>query len=66
MNIRVNQETHEFPPRTSISQVIEAMGLNPKYVAVEVNLELIPRSSHAEHLLQEGDELEVVTLVGGG
>jgi len=66
MNIRVNQQTHEFPLKTTIRQVVEELGLNPKYVAVEVNLELISRDCHADHQLQEGDELEVVTLVGGG
>jgi sulfur carrier protein len=38
----------------------------PKHVAVEVNLELVPRARHAEHRLREKDRLEVVTLVGGG
>jgi len=37
-----------------------------KPVAVEVNLELVPRQRHAEHRLAEGDRLEIVTLVGGG
>ena len=36
------------------------------YVAVEVNLELVPRRRHAEHVLRDGDRVEVVTLVGGG
>jgi sulfur carrier protein len=40
--------------------------LGGKPVAVEVNLELVPRQNHAQHLLAEGDRLEIVTLVGGG
>ena len=42
------------------------LGLADTYVAVEVNLELVPRQDHARHRLAEGDRLEIVTLVGGG
>jgi sulfur carrier protein len=35
-------------------------------IAVEVNMELIPREDHAQHILRDGDELEVVKFVGGG
>jgi sulfur carrier protein len=35
-------------------------------LAVEVNQEIVPRARHAEHLLADGDKLEIVTLVGGG
>jgi sulfur carrier protein len=37
-----------------------------KQIAVEVNRELVPRSRHAEHRLQPGDQVEIVTLAGGG
>jgi sulfur carrier protein len=40
--------------------------LDSRQVAVEVNLELVPRSRHGQHRLEPGDEVEVVTLVGGG
>lgn len=49
-----------------MADVIQTLELNPKYVAVEVNLELVPRDEHARHVLKDGDQLEVVTLVGGG
>jgi len=40
--------------------------LDPRRLAVELNLELVPRAEHARQKLAEGDRLEIVTLVGGG
>jgi sulfur carrier protein len=40
--------------------------MQPRYLAVERNFELVPRGNHAECVLHEGDQLEIVTLVGGG
>ena len=46
--------------------LLEQLGLTGKPVAVEVNLQLVPRQRHAEHVLADNDRLEIVTLVGGG
>jgi len=40
--------------------------LTPRFVAVEVNQELAPRVGHENHVLHDGDQVEIVTLVGGG
>ena len=50
----------------TIAELLSKLGLESRHVAVEVNLEIVPRGKHAEHRLAEGDRLEVVTLVGGG
>ena len=50
----------------SIAALLAELDLDSRQVAVEVNLELVPRSRHAECQLEPGDEVEVVTLVGGG
>jgi sulfur carrier protein len=42
------------------------MDLSPTRVAVEVNLEVVPRGKHQTHVLRDGDRLEIVTFVGGG
>jgi len=52
--------------RATVAELLKDLGLEPKHVAVEVNLELVPRARHAEHRLADGDRLEIVTLVGGG
>jgi sulfur carrier protein len=66
MQIVVNGTPRDVPAGLSIASLLEDLRIEPKQVAVEVNLELVPRGRHAEHTLSPGDRLEVVTLVGGG
>ena len=66
MQIQVNGETQEVPAEFTVAELLVQLGLQPKYLAVERNLILIPREEHASCTLQEGDRLEIVTLVGGG
>lgn len=66
MQITVNDENRDISPGSTIADLLNELGLRPKFVAVERNLELIPRARHAECELVENDRLEVVTLVGGG
>lgn len=66
MEITVNGERRQVPGGTTIAQLLQHLGLAGKYVAVEVNQQVVPRARHAEHPLQAGDTLEIVTLVGGG
>jgi sulfur carrier protein len=66
MNIVLNGQTREIAADTTIAGLIDVLGIEARHVAVEVNLELVPRAQHPEHLLHDGDRLEVVTLVGGG
>ena len=65
MRIEVNGEHREIEAGT-ILDLVETLGLNPKKVAVERNLEIVPRSLHGETALAEGDRIEIVQLVGGG
>lgn len=66
MQVIVNGQPRDLPAGATIAELLESLQLSPRQVAVEVNLELVPRGLHAEHRLQDGDRLEVVTLVGGG
>ena len=66
MQITVNDEAREVAAGTTIADLLEELGMRPKFVAVERNMELVPRARHAECQLAENDRLEVVTLVGGG
>lgn len=66
MQIQVNGETQEVPDEFTVAELLVQLGLQPKYLAVERNLILIPREEHTSCTLQEGDRLEIVTLVGGG
>ncbi len=66
MQVIVNGQPREVPDRTTVAGLLEELELATKPVAVEVNLELVPRAQHGQQRLNDGDRLEVVTLVGGG
>ncbi|MBR59172.1 MAG: thiamine biosynthesis protein ThiS [Myxococcales bacterium] len=66
MNIIYNDLTRELSEGTTVAELIQQLDLEPRFVAVEVNFEVIPREKHAQHVLHDGDKLEIVTLVGGG
>ena len=66
MTIIFNGELRQTRDRVTVAELLAELDLEPRRVAVEVNLELAPRNQHAELVLCEGDRVEVVTLVGGG
>ncbi len=66
IDITVNGQKQSIPPGTSVAALLERLRLESRHVAVERNLELVPRARHAACVLEGGDRLEIVTLVGGG
>jgi len=66
MHIEVNGQRRELTEGTTIAGLLSELDVKQPHVAVEVNLEVVPRAQHAQTTLQDGDRLEVVTLVGGG
>jgi sulfur carrier protein len=66
VEIVCNGQSHQIAEGTTVADLLVALKLSPRQVAVEVNLDLVPRGKHAEHPLKAGDRVEVVTLVGGG
>ena len=66
VNIIVNGEAKSFATPINVSNLLQDMGLVGRRVAVEINLEIIPRSRYGEQLLQENDHVEIVRAIGGG
>jgi sulfur carrier protein len=66
MQVTVNGQCREVAKGITVAALLAELRLSEKPVAVEINLELVPRQRHAQHCLVEGDRLEIVTLVGGG
>ena len=66
MLITVNGQEREVDEGSTVAGLLETLRLDPRQLAVERNLELVPRTAHAATVLGAGDRLEVVTLVGGG
>jgi len=67
MRLRLNGEPLALTDdRPTIADLLASQGLAQRRVAVEVNGEIVPRGRHAEHLLQDGDAVEIVHALGGG
>ena len=66
ITISINGTTRQLENSVSVADLIEAMGLGGKRIALERNGEIVPRSSFALQQLADGDRLEVVIAVGGG
>ena len=66
MRIMVNGQWRDTVDGISIAQLLETMSLEPRRVAVERNKQLVTRAEHRQTILGDRDELEIVTLVGGG
>lgn len=65
-DVILNGEPKEIVPGMTVAELLEGLRLKPRHVAVERNRDLVPRSQHAACVLEAGDRLEIVTLVGGG
>ena len=66
MQLQINGQGEEVPDGLTVADLLQRLEKDPALVAVEVNRELVTRSKHAETTLKDNDELEIVTLVGGG
>jgi thiamine biosynthesis protein ThiS len=66
MNILLNNKTISVNEVLTIKGLLDHINIQKKYYAVEVNKQIIPKSSHALFTLKEGDKVEIVTAIGGG
>lgn len=66
MQIIVNGDPREVPAGYTAAQLVESLGLTGRRIAMEVNLDIVPRSRYAEHAFSDGDRVEVVNAIGGG
>ena len=64
--MKVNGEIFEFREGMTASNLIAQMGFSEAMVAVELNLDILPRDSFSSTVLKENDCIEVVRFVGGG
>ncbi len=66
LSIRVNGEHRRVHAGMTLLELTGELGLEPAKVAVEQNLTVVPRSTLGQVLVEDGDDLEIVTFVGGG
>ena len=67
MQVMLNGSVHRFdPPPATVAELVRALNLEGKRIAVEMNGEIVPKSRYADTRVASGDQLEVVAAVGGG
>lgn len=66
MHIQLNGEPFELADDATVADLLVRLDAVGKRVAVELNLDIVPRSQHATTVLRDGDQLEVVHAIGGG
>ena len=66
LSLRINGDHRRVPQGMTLAELINSIGLDPLRVAVERNLEIVPRSTFATLCVEDGDDYEIVHFVGGG
>ncbi len=66
MRIFLNGESQVIADGTTVEALVLTMTEDPRGIAIERNLEIVPKAEHAHTVLADGDRLEVVQFVGGG
>lgn len=66
MNIIVNGKNTQVAEGYTAAQLVESMGLTGRRIAMEVNMEIVPRSSYEQYAFNNDDQVEIVHAVGGG
>lgn len=66
MHIFINGEERVVHDAHTVADLVSALGLETRKVAVERNLEIVPRSLHSATPVMDGDRFEIVTFIGGG
>jgi sulfur carrier protein len=66
ISLTVNGQPLQVPAGTTVAQLLQRLAMPPTHVAVEHNLQVVPRAEHAGRRLNHGDRVEIVTFVGGG
>ena len=66
MRLLLNGDEREIAEVSNVADLVAALGLDARKVAVERNLEIVPRSTYADTALADGDRIEIVTFIGGG
>ncbi|MAD78805.1 MAG: thiamine biosynthesis protein ThiS [Planctomycetaceae bacterium] len=66
MRVTVNGDVRDCGEDLTVAGLLETLEMGSRPCAVEVNRRIVPRRNHPDHGLEDGDTIEIVTLVGGG
>ena len=66
MNISINKEMMSLPEKTTIAGMLKKLDIQREYIAVELNMTIIPKSEFDNYQLKDNDKVEIIRAVGGG
>ena len=66
LSILVNGEPQTVAPDLTVAELLASLKMNPRFLAVELNRRVVPRAEHRQTRIAANDQIEIVTLVGGG
>ena len=66
MKVQINGEMRDFEAPLSVLQLLTVMNLPSQKIAVELNLEIVPKSAYHSQMVAAGDRIEIVHFIGGG
>ncbi|MEE2672778.1 MAG: sulfur carrier protein ThiS [Myxococcota bacterium] len=66
MRVQVNGEPRDLPQACSVADLLAQLDLIGRRVALALNREVVPRSTYADVMIQDGDRIEILEAVGGG
>jgi len=66
MIININGKSRDVPNNCSAQNLIELLNMQNDKIAMEVNMEIVPRSTYTNFTFKEGDKIEIVRAIGGG
>jgi sulfur carrier protein len=66
MEITLNGETRQLPDDVTAAQLVDLLDLSGKRMAMEINQEIVPRSTFNDTIIRPGDNIEIVGAIGGG
>jgi len=66
MKIQLNGEGRDISDNSTVQDLVLLLGFGDKRLAIELNREIVPRSTYASTVLNDGDQIEIVHAIGGG
>ena len=66
MNIFVNQKKIIISKESTIVNILANLDIEDKYLAVEINENILPKSEYDKYIIQENDKIEIINAIGGG
>jgi len=66
MRVTLNGDARELGDGITVAQLVRDLGLGARRIAVEINLDVVPRADYAARALRDGDVIEIVQFIGGG